>query len=222
MIRVNVMVEGQAEEAFVHEVLVEHFSARGIYLNAMVFETSQGFKGGVVSYAKIKRQIRNKCRHDRSAMVTTLIDLYGLPTDFPDFNACQQLLLYPRVTALERAFRDDIGETNFIANFLVHEFEALLFSDINALSESYPTSHQRIDALNHATATFASPEHINDSPQTAPSKRILAALPAYEKITDGNLAALEIGLDTLRNRCSHFNAWCHRIEQLATPAPGQP
>ena len=222
MIRVNIMVEGQTEEAFVREVLADHFVAQGIYLNAIVFETSRGFKGGVVSYAQIRTQLGNKCRHDRSATVTTLIDLYGLPTDFPNFNASRQLPLYPRVEALEQAFTDDIGEANFIANFLVHEFEGLLFSNIGVLSASYPQCQRGIERLDADTAHFESPEHVNDSPQTAPSKRILAARPEYEKITDGNLAALEIGLDTLRDRCRHFDAWCRRIEQLATAAADQP
>ena len=177
MIRVNIMVEGQTEEAFINEVLADHFATQGIYLNAIVFETSRGHKGGVVSYAQVSGQLRNKCRHDRHATVTTLIDLYALPTDFPNYDACRQLPLYQRVAALEQAFADDIDETNFIANFLVHEFEGLLFSDVSVLAASYPQCQPAIAALQSEAAHFQSPEHVNDSRETAPSKRILAALP---------------------------------------------
>ncbi len=61
---------------------------------------------------------------------------------------------------------------------------------------------------------FATPEEINDSPNTAPSKRIKKLYPAYEKPLYGSLAALEIGLDTIRRECHGFNAWLKSIEDL--------
>ena len=36
-----------------------------------------------MSYAKVKPQIVRLCRQDAEAWVTTLFDLYALPTDFP-------------------------------------------------------------------------------------------------------------------------------------------
>ena len=62
---------------------------------------------------------------------------------------------------------------------------------------------------------FATPEHINNSPQTAPSKRILALVPHYKKTVDGPLIAEDIGLDAIRAQCPHFNNWIERL--LALP-----
>jgi hypothetical protein len=59
---------------------------------------------------------------------------------------------------------------------------------------------------------FDTPEHINDSPETAPSKRIEALIPSYQKPLFGNLAALEIGLDPIRHACPHFREWLDRLE----------
>ena len=59
---------------------------------------------------------------------------------------------------------------------------------------------------------FETPEHINDSPQTAPSKRVEALVAGYEKPLLGTLAILEIGLETIRSNCPHFNQWLTRLE----------
>ena len=61
---------------------------------------------------------------------------------------------------------------------------------------------------------FSSPEEINDSPQTHPSRRIVDLMPNYQEPLFGNLAALEIGLGRIRAECPHFRAWLERLEQL--------
>ena len=63
---------------------------------------------------------------------------------------------------------------------------------------------------------FESPEVIDDCPDGAPSKRIIAELPEYanRKVTVGPLVAQEIGLDALRRRCSHFDEWIRTLEAL--------
>ena len=83
MIRIKVLVEGQTEEAFVNELLVEPYANRGIYLTPIIVLTSPGHRGGLVNYAKVRRQLEKLCREDQRAYVTTLFDLYALPVDFP-------------------------------------------------------------------------------------------------------------------------------------------
>lgn len=63
-------------------------------------------------------------------------------------------------------------------------------------------------------AQFDSPEHINNSPHTAPSKRVKALIPGYQKPLMGTLAALEIGLAAMRDKCTLFNDWLERLEAL--------
>jgi hypothetical protein len=55
---------------------------------------------------------------------------------------------------------------------------------------------------------------IDDGPTTAPSKRIIAEIPEYDKATAGVAVAEKIGMDTLRQKCRHFNEWITRLEQL--------
>ena len=49
------------------------------------------------------------------------------------------------------------------------------------------------------------PELINNSPNTAPSKRILKVIPAYDKTVTGVEILRKISLNKLRQKCQHFN-----------------
>lgn len=215
MTRINVFVEGQTEETFVRDTLAPYFVRQGIYLNAILAQTSRGHKGGIVSYGKVKHQITKLCQQDKKAWVTTLIDYYGLPTDFPLLAQGKSTNgdIYSCISNLENAFHDDVAQPNFIANFLLHEFEALLFCEPEKFAD-WLEDKRRVTELNNIKLAFDSPECINNSPQTAPSKRILAAIPEYQKTLHGPLIAADIGLDTIRRQCPHFEGWLQRLEAL--------
>ena len=94
-----------------------------------------------------------------------------------------------------------------------HEFEGLLFSDCSAFSRAIGKPELE-RALQKVRDEFGSPEDINDSPVTAPSKRILRLIPSYEKPLMGTLAIIEIGLVRIRRECPHFDQWLGRLEGL--------
>lgn len=218
MSRVYLLVEGQTEEAFVRELLQPHYARFDIFLTAIIVSTRTGFKGGLVSYAKVRPQIERLCKQDREATVTTLFDLYGLPSDFPGkLSSVRSGMRSGREKAqiVETHMAQDISQANFIPNIVVHEFEALLFSQPERFA----------DWTNDATAVASliaarqgqMPEDINDSQRTAPSKRILDAMPGYQKPVHGPLIASDIGLDSMRAQCPHFNDWLRRLESLTAP-----
>ena len=93
----------------------------------------------------------------------------------------------------------------------MHEFEALLFSDCAAMADvvGHLDLTARFEGIRNQ---FETPEHIDDAPTSAPSKRILAIVPEYRKTVDGILAATRIGLDTIRAACPHFNDWMASVE----------
>lgn len=213
MIRVNVFVEGQTEETFVRDLLMPYFANQGIYLTAILAQTSAGHKGGIVSYGKVKHQVTRLCRQDKKAFVTTLIDYYGLPTDFPGLDSPEGDA-EQKVKFLEAAFAADINEPNFIPNLLLHEFEALLFCEPKKFA-AWLDDESPVAKLEAIKASFDTPEQINNSPQTAPSKRILALVPEYRKTLHGPLIAEDIGLDTIRAQCPHFDNWIERLQALA-------
>ncbi|GJA33292.1 DUF4276 family protein [Aeromonas caviae] len=213
MSRVLVFVEGQTEETFVRDLLVPYFSRLGIYLTPILAQTSPGHKGGIVSYGKVKHQLTRLCRQDQGAYVTTMMDYYGLPNDFPGLDG-HVPDAHEQVARLELALQQDIDAPNFIPNLMLHEFEALLFSAPEKFAE-WLDDQALLAPMAAIRGAFATPEHINNSPQTAPSKRILALVPHYKKTVDGPLIAEDIGLDTIRAQCPHFNNWIERL--LALP-----
>lgn len=216
MSRLYVVVEGQTEEAFVSNLLVPHYARLGRYLTPIIVSTSPGHKGGVVSYAKIKPQIVRLCKQDTAAWVTTLFDLYALPGDFPGRTAPgypAQASGSARAQYLEAQLRQDIAEPNFLPNLLVHEYEALLFTQPAQFAQWTDDANVPV-TLTQAVEHAGSPEDVNDSPHTAPSKRILAVMPSYQKTFHGPLIACDIGLDAMRQACPHFHEWLLAVEAL--------
>lgn len=213
MMRVNIFVEGQTEETFVRELLSEHFQRQNIYLNPILVRTSSTSKGGIVSYNKLKRQLQRKCLEDSSAFVTTMLDLYALPKDFPGKNSLPNTN-DPLIKAeyLETAMSADIGDKNFIPNLIVHEFEALLYSKPDAFQGWF--DENIVAHLQRERDSFPSTEHINDSPMTAPSKRIISCCPGYDKPLHGSLIAIDMGLEIIREQCQHFDKWLTLIENM--------
>ncbi len=102
----------------------------------------------------------------------------------------------------------------FVPYVMMHEFEAMLFSDCSGFCRAVGRADLSAP-LEEIRRAFATPEDIDDSQETAPSKRILHLLPSYEKPLMGNLGVLQIGLDTIRAECPHFNGWLERLEELA-------
>lgn len=95
---------------------------------------------------------------------------------------------------------------------MLHEFEALLFSAPDILKE-----HLRLADLQRSfgsIAQYATPEEINDGPDTHPAARITRSKPDYRKPIDGILIAKDICLTTMRERCPHFDQWVGYLESV--------
>lgn len=215
MIRVHMFCEGQTEDTFVREVLRPHFDRLNIFVNSIILRTSKERKGGVVSYGKVKHQVVQKCKQDSTAFVTTLIDYYALPADFPVFAKTADSIA--NVKAAIAAIQADIGQANFIANLAAHEFEGFLFSAPEAFGDWFD-NEDAVAELTKIRGQFATPEHINDGPQTTPSKRILKVCEDYDKVAHGSLIGLDIGLDVIRRECPLFNSWVTQLEALGVGA----
>ena len=145
-----------------------------------------------------------------------MIDFYALPPEFPGWaEARRKNAPVDRVRALEQAFYAQFGDVRFHPYIQLHEFEALLYCDLNELEHRMTNSEGGIAALRREVSHFH-PEEINEGAHTAPSKRIINHLPVYErsKVRVGAPAAAAIGLSALRSKCPHFNEWLTRLEQL--------
>lgn len=220
MLRVHVICEGQTEEMFVKDLLVPYFMSRDTALIPALLG-KPGHKGGNVRFERIATDIRNRLNGDPSAWCTTFFDFYGLPGNFPGKSeASGQSAIADKARcvcdALTQKLSEDIGPEpvgRFIPYVQMYEFEALLFSDCERFARGIYEAGLS-DRLGAIRRSFPTPEDINDSPTTAPSKRVLKLIPGYEKPLFGTLAAHEIGLETMRRECRLFDGWIHRLESL--------
>jgi hypothetical protein len=217
--KVLVLVEGQTEETFVRDVLAKHLQAFGVYMIAVLVSTKRvksgrKFKGGISQYGKVRHELSLLLR-DRSAVaVTTMIDYYGLPRDFPGFQTLPMgSSCYQRVNHLERALAADLGDSRLLPYLSLHEFEALLFTSPPEIQSAFP-DFRVAGPLDAALRSAGSPEEINDGPDTHPSARLEKLLPTYQKPLHGPILAGRIGLEALCDRCSHFAAWVRSLEGL--------
>ncbi|WP_019991095.1 DUF4276 family protein [Rudanella lutea] len=219
MIRLNITAEGHAEEQFVNQLLRPHLLPLGIYADVRRLRTSKGHRGGYTSFGKAEFDIRQWLREDSTAWHTTLIDLYGLDSGFPAYEEARLMRPYARIARLEQAFGERIDHQRFIPYLQLHEFEALLFADPAHTESWLQLDHPKLVAgsLTAIRQGYQTPEEINDSLLTAPSKRILSLCPGYDKVADGILILKEITLPVLRRECPHFNEWLTRLEGLAQP-----
>ena len=216
MKRIVVICEGPTEKEFCETILSPYFVSKGIYLNAPLIKHSHG---GIVPWILLQRQISIHLRAERNAYVTTMIDYYGITGkhNFPRWEeALQEHDIYKRMAILEQGMREDVEDklcSRFIPYIQLHEFEGLLFSNVDVYERVIPKGDLvGIEELKQTAATFDNPELINNSPETSPSHRLERIVRGYDKVVYGNYLAESIGLSKIRERCPRFNQW---IESLA-------
>jgi uncharacterized protein DUF4276 len=228
MIRLNIVVEGQTEETFVRDLLAPHLGQYHVFATARCVETGrrkqQIYRGGLVSYTKARKDIQTWLKQDKQALVSTMFDYYALPDDFPaPAGTRKEGFTLDWAIQLEHALAAEINDPRFIPYIQVHEFEALIFSDVRKAGDVLGADTLQLKQLQDIRAAFQTPEHINDSPETAPSKRLLTLFPKYDKPVFGSLAVSRIGLALIRQECPHFASWLQKLENLgAPPAPSPP
>lgn len=224
MTRVEVVViaEGQTEERFIKHLVAPALRPLNIFVKPQLLNTSQDARGGAVSFERLKFNARNTLRQNPHVVLTTFLDLYGLDTSFPGFDEAKNKSdLGSRVshlnTALTREIVSYVGcrPERFIAHIQPHEFEGLLFSDPAALAQTEPEWQRSLPKLKEVRAAFETPEHINNSYETKPSRRLEQLLkPVYKKTRHGPLAAEHVGLATMERECPHFCGWMKSLRSL--------
>ena len=228
MTRLLVHVEGQTEETFVNKVLAPHLYGFGLHSVSarLLGNARQRFRrGGIRAWNVVRRDIVNHLREDQANVATTMVDYYGMPMvgrlAWPGRSQAAELAFRHKARTIDDSLSAEIRQTmgpgfndrRFIPFVMMHEFEAMLFSDCEKFGEGigYP---QLAPSFREIRDEFASPEEIDDSPDTAPSRRIVELVPRYQKPLMGNLAVLEIGLDAIRTECPNFRTWLERLERV--------
>ena len=202
MIRLAISVEGPTEEEFVKNVLADHLRSKGV-------EPQPILLNGNVTVERLASDIARLIWSFNR--VTSLVDFYG----FRDKNTATPEQLEQRI--LERVARKinrSWDQSRVIPYVQQYEFEGLLFSNVDAFADAIDASEESVEELRSIREKFPTPEDINDNSETAPSKRIEKIIRQYEKVVDGPLIAIEIGLDAIRAECPRFSDWLTRLESL--------
>lgn len=223
MTRLLMLVEGQSEEIFVKQTLTPFLAERGVHVQPPIvlwtkrIPSGGGFRGGVSSWNQIRKSL-TPLTYDTDAWVTTLLDFYGLPEDFPGYQEAREPG-DPResVVALQDRFAAEIAHPRLIPFFALHEFESWLFCSPDVLAEhfghvGFATKVRK--AVEHA----GEPELINHGKDTHPKARLHGMGTGYKETSDGPTLIQKIGIPTIRNACPHFAGWLSRLEALGQTA----
>jgi hypothetical protein len=223
MTRLLMLVEGQSEEVFVKQTLAPFLAERGVYVQPPIvlwtkrMPSGGGFRGGVSNWNQIRKNLQ-PLTCDTDAWVTTLLDFYGLPDDFPGYQDALGAG-HPRdkVVALQARFEAEIGHARFIPFLALHEFEAWLFCSPETVAEHFGSANLA-GKVRKAVQEACEPELINHGEQTHPKARLQGMGIGYKETSDGPTLMSKIGISAIRRACPHFGGWLDRLESLGQGA----
>ncbi len=211
MIRLAVSVEGGTEENFVKKILAGHLQQVGGLedVQPIILGRARAGRasGGNVTVERLVRDMAHLLKSFNA--VTSLVDFYGFKEKGD--NTADEL-----TDMVHRGVKKRTGanDEKIIPYIQVHEFEGLLFSDVDAFRVVEGADSHAIGELRKIRLKFRTPEEINDNWDTAPSRRISGVLRRYSKLVDGPMIAETAGLKTMRTACPRFNAWVSKLEKL--------
>lgn len=213
MSRVLAVVEGQTEQTFVRQVLAPWLGERGVFLSARLVG-KPGKKGGVGEYPRAKKDMLALLKQEPTTIVTTMFDFYRMPGSWPGRDQARTAPYDQKASIVQSGILADItaalgqsfNPSRFVPYVQMYEYEALLFTKPTIIADvvNNPDIAASLVAIR---GQFRTPEEINDSPTTAPSKRIERLHPTYEKPLHGSIAAQRIGIEALLAECLHFQEW---------------
>ena len=211
MRQIAVVVEGQTEEAFVSEVLAPYLWDFETHITPIVVETARAASGkkftGGGKWAHYERDLQNLLGESHWDLVTTLIDFYAYPADAPGHSCAAPHVPRDCAGARQAAMGDWFDDRRFVPFVMLHEFETLVIASAIGRSAVLGSSGVAVALQGEAVPFGDDVELINDSPETAPSKRVARLWPGYAKVTDGVAVVGEAGLDAVLGVCPHFADW---------------
>lgn len=217
---VNMLVEGPTEYQFVGQVLKPYLMGFEVFVVPTIVKTRHTEwgtweKGGAPPYPMFKKRLAELLRN-RTRTTTMMFDLYGLPEDFPNRDVSAGSALRTAAVDIQDGIHDDLGRpANFIPFVVRHEFEAFVFASDDELPFIIGASANQRSSFERVCRQFACPEDIDDSPVSAPSKRLVEIFPDYNKVVHGVAAVKGIGLEAIMERCPHLRDRVQRIVDTA-------
>jgi len=222
-VEVVLIVEGPTEQNFVKDLLAPYMLDRNVILTASILE-KPGQNGGEVKFARARNDIEKHLKQRPDTFVSLMLDFYGIKADWPGYHESRAASWHTHqqrakikndatASAVNGLFPTLNPKERFIPYISMYEIEALYFSDPAVLANKLGVRQKLIDAILHECGE---PEAINNSNQTAPSKRLEKLSNKFKKTATGIAIAKEIGISKMRVACPLFDAWLTTLENLKT------
>ncbi|MCK5146969.1 DUF4276 family protein [bacterium] len=217
-INIVVIVEGKTEEIFIKDILAPYLAKNNIFMTPIII-SKPGQKGGDVRFSRAFNDIEKHLKQRSNTYISLFVDYYGIKGDWPGIDSAKSKTIPTEIAkiindatqkAVDSKLCDYDSERRFIPNIIVHEFEALLFSDSGELARQLNVNKKDILII---LEECGEPEKINDSSKTAPSKRLNHLYKRYKKTSTGIVIARAIGVERMREQCVVFDNWLQVIEE---------
>jgi hypothetical protein len=222
VVRLHIICEGESESKFVQSVLAPYlYRTNHLDVRAPILKspkaTDQSKKGGNVTFERVKDYINNLLISDKECYVSTMIDLYGIGKDFPNYDKIMRLIdSYEQVDGLENSISNHFNNDMRIIPYIqLHEYETLYFADLDNFLRTDPQLFLNKASFEKIRAENSNPELINNGRETAPSKRIENLFEksnlSYGKVIYSQLYSQNCDLERILESCPHFKKWIEKL-----------
>ena len=152
MTRLLVHVEGQTEEAFVNEALAPHLYGLGLtHVSARLIGNARqrSHRGGMKPWPAARKDIVAHLREDAGCIATLMVDYYEMPKAgsgaWPGRSQAAATAFTHKAKTIQDRLHEDIrramgrgfDDRRFIPYVMMHEFEAMLFSDCGRFGNNH-------------------------------------------------------------------------------------
>jgi hypothetical protein len=216
------IVEGETELEFINRIVIPYLYRNGLntYIQGIMV-TMSGGGHGFNHIQHFKNTIEPILNYDNQPIITTMLDYYGINSEkkLPDFLECNKLSSVDgKIQCLENALNEQVQSIKsyrfFIPYIQKHEMETLLFANPEVGFEL--ESEELINAVLEVCTEFPNIEDINNSYETAPSKRLYRIYKEngskYQKSTDAVAFIAEpTGIEVMLEKAPRFKNWIENL-----------
>lgn len=224
MLDLIVVCEGQTEREFCRNLIAPYVAASNVAMGGTLVGKPHRKRGGIREWPTYREELLRLAKERPDRHLAVLVDYYAMPDSWPGRSSSAARPAPERGLSVEIALREELNEDlpgRFHPCVQLHEFESLLFVDPDTAALSIAVGGglttpeyvaQQLTVIK--TECGGSVEQINDSRETAPSKRLKRIITGYDKVAWGVTAAADVTIPTLRAGCPWLDRWLTRISQL--------
>jgi hypothetical protein len=226
--RVLVVVEGSTENIVLRKLVAPHLGAKGVFIYPKIIGESNG-KGGSITFNRLVSDMVNLHLQEPGVIVTSFVDYYGRQGTWPSEaeGKAKGLSAAAMAAILETDLKAAItahprlsgARLRLLPYIQVHELEALLYAQPELLAGEVFGEAEKAGLLRADLEGLAHCELLNDSKETAPSRRLENHFGVYQKgrgnTSHARLFAEKAELATIRQVCPRFDTWVRALENPA-------